>query len=1070
MVGGFFQNGSAFGLDQAANDRDRRPGLRPIGEGTWPDAMPDFSLPIVIYRGLISARPLHVPTISSLLHFMSLRPLLILFAVVLVPFTGRAQGNWRADAQNVTRENLWGISFSGSAFVAVGEKGTILYSDYDGAPWQSRVSGTEAWLVGVGFGNNRWIAVGDAGTILVSDDNGDTWAPRASGTTTRLNNVAYGGGRWLIVGEQGIVLTSTDGNAWTARSVPTSGFLRALAFGQGQFLFGGAAGALYTTTDGATFTRVAISTTANIEAAAITTGRFFVSGSNGLRATATALNAWQIVTSSFAGDGTLRGLAARSDNDASVAGDGAAWSYANGQWNASSLRPAFLTTAMTLGREEAVAVGFAGGVARSSSLYDVALLPRGDGLVVQSNSTASVVYGTDAHLLAVPTGSATSVTYQWQKNAVDLPGATDAELVLRAVKPDAGGSYGVRASAATGTVRSPTVTVQVVPAGRPQAIDSAFNFPFAAAPSSIAPQTDGTILILGPYTGVAGSTQSTVVRLNHDGSIDNTFHVDPSIAVVTMRPAGDGRIYVNGPDSQPGPHLARLLASGAVDPSFAPDPADQFSLVWLTPDGAIYARSRNAPGIVRLTATGARDTSFTPIPSEYSIIGNDAQGRLLARKPGLPGLWFYPATAHRFLANGARDTSYEVDLTNMTPRVVTASGDLYGTRDLYGHFGTGHSFFHALAAGSFDNLYLAPLAASYPDFALELSDYYLPDGSMWDFRREGSAMKARAYTVTGARDATRLLELPDTLTYVPLAVDADGAILALRRASYYTSIGDAAGGNNALLVRLRPSIGRAGRLTNLSVRAFVGSPDAPLIAGFVTAGTGETRALVRGVGPGLVPFSVTDAMPDPQLNIVLDNAAVATNDQWSPDLAARFAALGAFPLTTGSRDAALETTLGAGNYSAIVSPAPGSAAGTALLEVYESVEAAPRRFVNLSARGPVAAGRPLIVGFTITGELPASVLVRGVGPTLGAFGVTGALTDARITLYRGSAALYENDNWSALNPTLTTSNAGTGAFALATLSKDAAMAVTLSPGSYTAVVEGAAGATGTALAEIYELP
>jgi hypothetical protein len=48
--------------------------------------------------------------------------------------------------------------------------------------------------------------------------------------------------------------------------------------------------------------------------------------------------------------------------------------------------------------------------------------------------------------------------------------------------------------------------------------------------------------------------------------------------------------------------------------------------------------------------------------------------------------------------------------------------------------------------------------------------------------------------------------------------------------------------------------------------------------------------------------------------------------------------------------------------------------------------------------------------------------------------------------------------------------AQTGAFPLPAGSKDAALVVTLSPGAYTAQVSGAAGTTGTALVEVYEVP
>ena len=99
--------------------------------------------------------------------------------------------------------------------------------------------------------------------------------------------------------------------------------------------------------------------------------------------------------------------------------------------------------------------------------------------------------------------------------------------------------------------------------------------------------------------------------------------------------------------------------------------------------------------------------------------------------------------------------------------------------------------------------------------------------------------------------------------------------------------------------------------------------------------------------------------------------------------------------------------------------------------------------------------------------------MRGIGPGLAAFGLKSALADPRLRVYRESAILAENDNWSAnaSEATATTEAArGTGAFALVAGSKDAALILTLVPGAYTAQVTAADGtATGVALVEIYEM-
>ncbi len=96
--------------------------------------------------------------------------------------------------------------------------------------------------------------------------------------------------------------------------------------------------------------------------------------------------------------------------------------------------------------------------------------------------------------------------------------------------------------------------------------------------------------------------------------------------------------------------------------------------------------------------------------------------------------------------------------------------------------------------------------------------------------------------------------------------------------------------------------------------------------------------------------------------------------------------------------------------------------------------------------------------------------------------MTNAVAAPVLSLYNTSGALIaENSGWSspdtvnssypaASASTIATDAANAGAFALAAGSADASIVVTLPPGIYTGQVTGAAGQTGAALLEIYELP
>jgi hypothetical protein len=269
-----------------------------------------------------------------------------------------------------------------------------------------------------------------------------------------------------------------------------------------------------------------------------------------------------------------------------------------------------------------------------------------------------------------------------------------------------------------------------------------------------------------------------------------------------------------------------------------------------------------------------------------------------------------------------------------------------------------------------------------------------------------------------------------------------------------------------------------GRLTNLSVRTRAGAGARTLTAGFTLAGSGLRPMLLRGIGPGLAAFGVAGTLADPALELYAAGRPEATNDDWGAGgggtlLAAAFARAGAFALDPAARDAALLQPLGAGNYTVQVTAPGGATEGVALVELYEDPAgtSAANRLVNLSARAQVGTGEGiLIAGFTLSGNVPRRVLIRGIGPALAGFGVTGALTNPVLTLFRGPTRVQENDDWGG-EPALVSAFTAAGAFPLNDAAgRDAAFTTLLAPGSYTVQVAGSGGGTGVALVELYELP
>ena len=132
------------------------------------------------------------------------------------------------------------------------------------------------------------------------------------------------------------------------------------------------------------------------------------------------------------------------------------------------------------------------------------------------------------------------------------------------------------------------------------------------------------------------------------------------------------------------------------------------------------------------------------------------------------------------------------------------------------------------------------------------------------------------------------------------------------------------------------------------------------------------------------------------------------------------------------------------------------------------------KLVNISTRAFVGVGAAVqITGFMVSGTSNKTVLIRASGPSLASLGVAGALVDPTVALYDCNNRLVAtNDNWNT-NATegaaITTAAATVGAFAWQQGSKDAALLVTLAPGTYTVVVHGASDDSGIALVEVYDV-
>ena len=229
-------------------------------------------------------------------------------------------------------------------------------------------------------------------------------------------------------------------------------------------------------------------------------------------------------------------------------------------------------------------------------------------------------------------------------------------------------------------------------------------------------------------------------------------------------------------------------------------------------------------------------------------------------------------------------------------------------------------------------------------------------------------------------------------------------------------------------------------LTNISVRTNAGSDAQTLIAGFAISG-GDKSLLIRGVSPTLGDFGVNGSISDPTLGLFSGTTETQSNDNWDTSISSIFQTVGAFALPDNSLDAALVATLTSASYTVKVTGNNG-ATGIALAEIYDTAfPTTPTgpRLTNISARSQVGTGAEVLVaGFVIGGTGTKNLLIRGVGPTLGNFGVNGSIADPQLTLFRSvdgtSTQVQTNDNWDSA--TLLATAQRVGAFDLPNSSLD----------------------------------
>lgn len=764
-------------------------------------------------------------------------------------------------------------------------------------------------------------------------------------------------------------------------------------------------------------------------------------------------------------------------------------------------------SAASAGSYDVVVANSGGSVTSSAAALVVTAAVVAPSIIVQPVSLA-VAPGVSASFSVAANGSA-PLAYQWRKDGAAVAGGTDATLFLPAVYAPSAGVYSVVVSNAGGSATSSFATLAVstsdsapVISMQPssQSVSSGASASLTVVASGTAPlayqwRKDGvaingatsSTLALSGVTSVSAGAYSVVVS-NSVGSITS------ATATLTVTAGASSPIITIQPVSQ------SVAAGGSATLSVVATGSAPLAYQWRKDGVAIAGATRETYALASFSSAAAGSYSVVVSNSAGSVASSPAAVSLAA-STGLAGAVFgtfagdagtfaiwvradRTAVFLGFLRAGGRallnrNAEIGADGRFQFPLEVSlAGGTVTGVSGVLSPDGS--------VSGSLSG---AGIAITAPARATStatsaLAGYYAagePNGS------------SVAHTIVGAAGESYVVIVANSGAEAGRGTaGADGAITV---ATGVSTVAGSVQRENATVVlsAQRPSGAPASfvganderrtvreKLLNISTRSdTTGAEGNALIAGFVIGGTTPKRVLVRAIGPSLVPFGVTGALPAARLELFRGQTSLAVSNDWgsasgASAVAAAAARLGAFALDAASRDAAVLVELAPGPYTAVMT-GQGSAGGVGLVEVYDADETAlsAQRIGNLASRGLAGSGdRTLTVGFVVGGTVPKRVLVRGVGPALTVFGVTSALADPRLEVFREGSVIGRNDNWEdgAAGGSIAAASASVGAFALAAGSRDAAILLNLFPGAYTAQVSGAGEAAGTALVEVYEVP
>jgi hypothetical protein len=241
-----------------------------------------------------------------------------------------------------------------------------------------------------------------------------------------------------------------------------------------------------------------------------------------------------------------------------------------------------------------------------------------------------------------------------------------------------------------------------------------------------------------------------------------------------------------------------------------------------------------------------------------------------------------------------------------------------------------------------------------------------------------------------------------------------------------------------------------------------------MIGGFIITGNTPKKVAIRGLGPSLANFGITDFLADPFLQLRGSSGAlIRQNDNWKDDQRSEIE--GTIFQPADDRESVIVATLVPGAYTALLTGKAG-ATGVGTVEVYDADLTADSQLANISTRGFVQTGNNvMIAGFSLGGSSnPTDIAVRGLGPSLSDSGLSNVLADPALELHNANGAIMvSNDDWQS-DPVSALKLIAHG-LALPNAKESGIYTSLAPPGQFTAIITGNNGGTGIGLVEVYNL-